>query len=1727
MKRAKNFLVERLDEIDTNTESPEDIIKGMPELGIALHRALKDMVSLNGESVYRTGQQTRSELTQHNSLYTSDYMLRGGIDPDVVSIQIYNNPEGKSASSGHYSPYDVAHVRVKVRKAIEKQGNDFVEKTYLAVEEFQSDWTTAWKVSQLDSDELRDWIDAHGETFIKVLKWINKDADFAQPNLPISNINTLLDDVNDTASSLASHRNQRKVSALLESGEMTTGMTLGRLKKDDPALAKEWGSIVTKYKQIKKTWPSNLWIQSWYKLALSSMVAYARDAGFDGLAWPEGSEVARLYNTTALANMTESYRVRLSTYEVFDQNKNTGATANNQTIHYNTDYLIGMVQTMAPHLKAHNIPPILDGIKFLEMFKENPEDAVDFANEKDSLEVVLSDDPNQTSLDSQSELIIKLPKAISFNGVLHKRLYNVMLPSAGKSLANDSSKLAREGKQSYDLVFIPDAFNHKRRPNSSGTGTGDVEDRYNERGRDLEDVITPEDLPHMADAERSEFQLFGAVGGRFRHLLYKHHHRGSVVSSSYRSEGIYAYPPSHPMLGDEFVDGFEQQVLFKSDMAYTALDSDAMAPWNHIVTLRVENMEGDLVDIEMPYMNSSTHMNSIGDTTGNVGINRQPAFDERYNTHTASFYNFAYQVMKKVWMIENPNVFALGSHGLQEIYGQFYKALNRGPNTEGPLRRPMIYGRVATAAQDAYKSARSNNPNLFTMSETAENFPVLYRGDEPNPDVAGKYDVLDTTIELVPTDKFLKWLQDNAVIKTRFDAAAARVIQRETDEGRAERDRLDFIIGGEGDLPMGREEAWRFAPKQLHDLARGVPAAESGAVEEEGEEIVDPRINPKYVEQVWHGLKFTEKVMTKNLMVPYSLRRNHDSELSIINKKINRARSEWTMADRVSNWLREMIDAVKVGDWWWTLKQGLLDEGAAVKRWEREIFGGELDASASPYKMLNMTRNLPSVMAAIAKAGIPQMTNGAFQPVEGRKGFIEILRPLHDHKDGNLVRLWEGYAAARRANELIQQENQDGTAREKLFTQGEIDELLALGDQYPEFGEVFEDWQNFNGQLLDLAVSRGVLSERERDIWSQNDYVPFYRAMESIDGVDQRAGFGRIKRGVAGQKHGIHRLYGSEKDLGNIIENMWFNTASLIDKVYKNEAMVRITDAFDGIAMKKVPMAVEMIRVTNDQLANALGKAGLLTGSHRTQTARNINRIIEAQGSSITPNGWLKAVEKMTPDQRMAWSAVFRRVAPRADNIVSVSRNGKLEYYEVEDKLLLSSLQGMQEEGLVGLMNAMGISKSVLTKMITIDPAFMLANWMRDTLSAWVTSDANFTPVVGSIKAMKDIWQENENFLKMMMSGAGGGGFYDLSGGKVAKVLNEELGSGAKTWLPKLWRGYMKVGAMSENSNRIAIAKRVRDGGGTVAEGMYQSMDIMNFTMSGDFPIMKFLIRTVPFLNARLQGLYRLGRGAKEHPIGFMIKGLSLSMATLALLARNWDDPDYEQLEGWQKDLNWNFLKDGTLYTIPRPFEVGLIFATFPERFVRALADRDDLSVTKERFYAAIGETLAFNPIPQMFKPLYEQGANINLFTGRPIVNMAMSGLEHPYQYSPWTSEAAKRIGSVVPEALGPAASPVRIQHLIRAYTGTVGLYIMNATDWALRQVAGDDIPAVPSDKWYEKPILNRVIKGDIESSRYNKYTERLYKAINASNAAFRTINAEVKSCFRNAKGCLGLTGTP
>ncbi len=96
------------------------------------------------------------------------------------------------------------------------------------------------------------------------------------------------------------------------------------------------------------------------------------------------------------------------------------------------------------------------------------------------------------------------------------------------------------------------------------------------------------------------------------------------------------------------------------------------------------------------------------------------------------------------------------------------------------------------------------------------------------------------------------------------------------------------------------------------------------------------------------------------------------------------------------------------------------------------------------------------------------------------------------------------------------------------------------------------------------------------------------------------------------------------------------------------------------------------------------------------------------------------------------------------------------------------------------------------------------------------------------------------------------------------------------------------------------------------------------------------------FFNARIQGLKQTIVAFKERPVQTYAKTfMFVQLPSILLWMANHDDPDYQALPQWRKDLFWHIKINGTYYPIPKPFEIGLIFGTGTERFLDYYFDND------------------------------------------------------------------------------------------------------------------------------------------------------------------------------------------
>jgi hypothetical protein len=181
---------------------------------------------------------------------------------------------------------------------------------------------------------------------------------------------------------------------------------------------------------------------------------------------------------------------------------------------------------------------------------------------------------------------------------------------------------------------------------------------------------------------------------------------------------------------------------------------------------------------------------------------------------------------------------------------------------------------------------------------------------------------------------------------------------------------------------------------------------------------------------------------------------------------------------------------------------------------------------------------------------------------------------------------------------------------------------------------------------------------------------------------------------------------------------------------------------------------------------------------------------------------------------------------------------------------------------------------------------------------------------------------------------------------------------------------------------------------------------------------------------------------------------------------------------------------------LPKPFEWGAVFGSVPEALTKVSIDHNSKEFGKS-LASIFQNAFAIRAVPTAILVPAEQWANENTFTGRRIVPESKEKLDPELQYGEGTSLAAREVGKAT------GTSPARIDHLVRGFLGTMGVYGVMLTDQALR-MAGD-YPEAPATDWQRMPVIRAFVHDtDNPNSRYvTEFYELLDKARRAE-ASYR-----------------------
>jgi hypothetical protein len=693
-----------------------------------------------------------------------------------------------------------------------------------------------------------------------------------------------------------------------------------------------------------------------------------------------------------------------------------------------------------------------------------------------------------------------------------------------------------------------------------------------------------------------------------------------------------------------------------------------------------------------------------------------------------------------------------------------------------------------------------------------------------------------------------------------------------------------------------------------------------------------------------------------------------------------------------------------------------------------------------------MSDRAAGVAAESFKSGIPVYAKGYtyVDNMGGKaKGLMEILMPLAQKQDPFVYQMYQDYAARRRGVRL------DSEGKITPFTRQELSEIPKIEKAFPEFKQVFEDYQRYNEGLVRYMRDTGVIDAKAAQEWMRyGDYVPFYRQLEGESTVGPSI-FSAIS-GVKAPK----KLKGGDAPLGEFLETVVRNSRAAIEAGMRNVAANRV--------------------VNNFQSLNSPSTGGRLVEKTSEQ---NKNR----------------------PD------------------VVTVRENGKDAYYKVADPLLVQSLQALNIPQIPGL-DILAKPAEFLREMVTRDPAFIGASVLRESLSAWITTGQKLTPVASGVNQFVKILA-NASPTVQALRRAGIGSGYEFKGdvqataGEFGRQLKEKAGemtAAQKAVMPlrAMWDGLDKASTAADLSTRAAVFERVMQETGNEAEAIYQAMEVINFSRKGSSPIIQIFAAIIPFLNARIQGLdllYRAGFGELASATkvaqqkAFMLRSLALLGTTAMYYALVQDEEEWQRADQETRDNYWII---GNM-KFPIPFELGVMFKVLPERIMAYTMGEDTGEQVRASIARQVLGTLSFNPIPQAVLPLIEASSNYSFFLQRDIVGMGKKDLAPEFQTSEGTSQIAIQLG----QTLG--LSPMKIDYVIRGYTGAMGTYAISTMDSIIRS---EDDATKATWRLDQIPVLKRFMISDLGAGTVNEYydlREKLDEVVRTSNQLERTGNIE------------------
>jgi hypothetical protein len=658
------------------------------------------------------------------------------------------------------------------------------------------------------------------------------------------------------------------------------------------------------------------------------------------------------------------------------------------------------------------------------------------------------------------------------------------------------------------------------------------------------------------------------------------------------------------------------------------------------------------------------------------------------------------------------------------------------------------------------------------------------------------------------------------------------------------------------------------------------------------------------------------------------------------------------------------------------------------------------------------------------------------------KSFKEILKPIGKDKKSYLE--FGSYKVAKRVVELQERGIDHG------YDIKAAREVVANKELVKKYEKISKEFDGYNLRVLRYAKDKGLITEEAFDaiVEANKNYVPFSRVMDSVAG---EVGY------TKNVSNPLKRIKGSQKDVIDPIETVYSNTFHIIKLAERNAALIEFFD-FVAKNQKSFPDIKKSARTRQIKIER-----------------KELEQILDSTSENFISD---KAIENFK---------VFRKeYLQPTETQVGVIRNGKFETYEV-GKELAQALKDFDPKSLGDITKMFRLNAPArwLRAGATASPDFVFANIFRDTVSAAVFSKYGFVPLWSSIEGAVTLAlgksglsrNSKEIYNKWLRSGGMQSTLISIDRNIFDKPAFEILNRGPMRNLLKTPLEYLRlISEFAENMTRVSEFRRTylksRKKGMTEKEaierGGFESRDVtIDYAKMGLY--MKGLNQVSAFYNARVQGYTKIYEAFRDRP------GRAMTLITASIILpsvyfwfANKDNEVYQRQPEWVKTNYWVIVKDGVPYRIAKPFDLGVIFGTGTEQMLDWLNKEHPDELSDFLYDFGISTIKNLNPTPTFAVPVFEGLFDRSFFTGKPLVPDYMDKqLLSKYQYTTYTSEVAKAISRAINIMVGDHTkldSPIIIDNFIRAWTGSLGRFVVELTDKGLVEFGIIKDPIKPTD---------------------------------------------------------------